>query len=1288
MSAQTPETRTPPPPRVRFYRRRRFWAWSGVGVIGLVLLALLAVYWLLQTVAGRDVLLAQVVARLPVGASFTWDKADGPVAGPLTLYNVDFRYDDIHFHAERAHLEPDLRPLLGRKLLLDKLELTNATLNLAKSDEPFKLPSWPDSLPQIEMPLAIQADVIAIDGFRISQGNEPVIDIARVRGGIEIANGEFQAHKLVVDSDMGDFTAQGRYIPAKDYDTDVTVTAVLPAPRGRTAATLGLVARGDLAHMEVAVAGRAPQPLKAMLVFDGRTDPTWNATVRSDELDLALLSPALATSGIAPLALDFTASGKGGNANLHGRVKQGEQELELAPSVVSLQDQVLKVSPLVVKGLGGEARLEGFADFSQEDQQKLDFSVIAQNLTWVPAPDPNTAGSAPVPVTLKEARFGLAGTLQAWAAIGRADVQREEQKAQLRFDVRGNDKAAQIHQLQAQTPGGQLQMEGQVAWSPQLDWDAKATLKDFDPGYFVPGWNGRLSGNLASKGQQLPPPANAPAGTAGTLQATVDLPSLKGTLRQRNVDARGKFALQGEQGEGELKLTVGSSRVTASGKVGDRLDIDARFEPLQLSDLLPGADGGLRGQVQVKGPRDAPDITADLVGNNLNWDGYGAETLSIKGHLPWRGDSGTLAVQGQQVNAGMLLERLNVDAQGSVSNLRLAAQTRNEMGAIDLQGSVRQQGAQWRGELSALRIAPMKGDSWSLRAPATFAINGGTYTLSEACLATTGSGALCAQANWPREGVVVRSDALPLSLVQPWLPPQSGRRIYLRGDVSLDAQIRPRANAWEGHVEVRSKEGGVRLGEIRNAGTDSTRGELVRYDQFSLKLDMTPASIKGYLGMGFQGNGFVDAKMQTGWEASAPLNGELYLNMSRLYWLELFSPDIVRPTGLIEGHVSLRGTRGQPSLGGDAQLTNFKGEFPALGLTFDQGKGSFVAQPDGSAKITAQANSGKGTLYVDGGLSWFGDAQPLQLKIHGENVLVSNTSELRIVANPDLDFTLAKAAMELRGTVNVPEADIDLERLDRGTSVSEDVVVLDPADPEESRTSPLDMDLTVSLGDKVKMTGFGLKGGLTGKMQVWAKPGREMTANGGLEVSGRYKAYGQDLRVTRGNLVFNNGPISDPIVDVRAERRIEAEDITAGIDVSGRASAPQVNVWTNPSSDDSQALSYLVLGRSAASLTSSEGEQLDAAAAALNAGGNLVAGQLGSKIGLDNAGITQSRALGGSVLGFGKQLSPKLYVGFGVSLLGTGQVLTLKYLLRAGFDVEIESSTLENRGSVNWRHER
>jgi len=1280
VSTPTPSAPATPPPRVRFYRKRRFWAWSGFTVLGLVLLALLLVYWLLQTVAGRDVLLAQVVARLPVGATLTWSKVDGPVAGPLVLHDLEFRYDDIHFTAERAYLDPDIRPLLGRKLQLDALQLKNASLNLAKSDEPFELPSWPDSLPQIEMPLAIQADTIIIDGFRITQAQQPLIAIDTLRGGVEIANGEFRASQLKIDSDLGYFRVDGRYLPRSDYDTDITIGARLPAPLGRTPARLGLVARGDLGHMEVAVAGNAPAPLQASVVFDGRTDPVWTASARTRELDLSLLVPGMDAGTSTPMALDFKADGKGGQANLQGSFKQGDIAVELAPSKVGLADQVLTVAPLQVKAFGGQARLQGKADFTDKENASLRFSIVANDLTFVPAADTTTAGAAaPVPVTLKEARMGLAGTLKNWAAVGKASVEREKQTADLTFDVRGNDQAASIKQLLASTPGGSLDVTGQVAWAPQLDWDVAAKLAGFDPGYFAPGWDGKLSGALASKGRQLPPPAGSPAGTAGAYEATVDVPGIKGMLRKRTVDAQGKFALRGTQGEGNVKLAVGNSRLTAKGSVGDRLDIDAQLEPVNLDDLLPGSTGSLRGHVLVKGPRTAPDISADLVGNGLRWNDWSAEAISIKGRLPWQGDSGTLAVQGRKVQVGMLLDTLNVDARGSLSNLRLDAQTRNELGAVALSGGVRQQGQAWRGDLTALRIAPMKGDAWSLRAPATFSVQGSNFTLSDACLGAATGGALCASANWPREGLLVRGDALPLALVQPWLPPQSGRRMYLRGELTLDGRIRPRGNAFEGNFKVASMEGGIRLG-------DNARGELVRYDHFSADVEMTPAQINAKLGVGFQGDGFVDAKVQTGWDANAPLTGELYMNIARLYWLELFSPDIVRPTGLIEGHVSLRGTRGTPSLGGEATLSKFKGEFPALGLTFDEGKGSFTAQPDGSAKITAQANSGQGTLFVDGGLSWFGDAQPLQLHIHGENVLLANTSELRVIANPNLDFTLAGTAMQLRGSVHVPEADLDLERLDRGTSVSEDVVVLDPVDPEETPTSPLDMDLTVSLGDKVKMSGFGLKGALGGKMQVWSRPGREMTANGGLEVSGRYKAYGQDLTITRGNLSWNYNAVADPRINIRAERTIG--DVVAGIDVTGRAQSPRVDVWSTPAMSQSEALAYLVLGRSLTGASSDQAQQVNAASAAISAGSGLLASQLGAKLGLDDAGVSQSRALGGSVIGVGKYISPKLYVGYGVSLVGSGSVLTLKYLLRRGFDVEVESSTVENRGSLNWRKEK
>jgi translocation and assembly module TamB len=145
--------------------------------------------------------------------------------------------------------------------------------------------------------------------------------------------------------------------------------------------------------------------------------------------------------------------------------------------------------------------------------------------------------------------------------------------------------------------------------------------------------------------------------------------------------------------------------------------------------------------------------------------------------------------------------------------------------------------------------------------------------------------------------------------------------------------------------------------------------------------------------------------------------------------------------------------------------------------------------------------------------------------------------------------------------------------------------------------------------------------------------------------------------------------------------------VTAGIDVKGRASAPDAQIWSDPATSEAEALSYLALGRPLSTASADENRRLSAATAALSAG-NLLAAQLGQKIGLDDAGVLESRALGGSVLGIGKYLSPRVYVSYGVSLLGTGQVVTLKYLLRKGFDIEIESSTVENRGSVNWRREK
>jgi translocation and assembly module TamB len=1246
---------------------------SGIASVAMLVLLVIALYWLVQTVAGRDVLLNQIIARLPAGSSFTWKKAEGPLAGPLTLHGVDFRYEKIHFTAERVYLDPDLRPLLGKRLRLDALQLTNATLDIPKSDEPFELPTWPELLPQIEMPIAIQADTMGIDGLRISQSTttqstQPLIDIRRARGGIDIGDGYFKAEKLAIDSDRGRIDINGSYEPRDGYATDVVATAVFPASLGRTPARLGLVARGNRRSMDMGLAGNAPAPVRVMLGVRGEENPTWSFSGKTEALDLALLG---LVDDSMPLAFDLKANGAGGAADLQGRIAQGDFVAVIEPSKIRIANEVLTVEPLAVRAFEGLTTLRGRADFKDPENPVFKFSANARGLRW---------GQDAQTQIVADADLGFAGQMKAWAAIGKAALVRENQKATVDFDGRGDGEQLVLHKLQAKMPTGTLDATGTVGWEPALRWDVGAKLAGFDPGYFLADWKGNVSGDIASKGQ---------ARETGGFDATLDVPRLGGSLRGRKLDGRGKFALRGNEGDGELALSLGNSRVEAKGKVGDKLAIDAKLQPLHLDDLLPDANGSIAGTLKLTGARNAPNVDADLSGTGLKWSGYSADALSVRGRLPWAGSGGELAVRGSAVDVGMVLDSVRLDARGAVENLQFNGDAGNTMGSVSLAGTALKRGANWQGSLDALQLTPSKGSSWRLQQAARYAQNGSAFTLTPACLAASGGGALCAQANWPKQGIQVHADALPLTLLQPWLPPSNGRPLTLRGDIKLEASVKPAGKAWVGEVHLSSLDGGLKLG-------NNARGEIVRYDNFTLDADFNPQTIKGRLGTGFKGDGFVDATVATGWDEFAPLKGDIYFHNSRLFWMELFSPDLVRPSGKLQGHVGLAGTRGTPALSGDAQLTEFKGELPSLGITLTDGVANLDAQADGSARIDGTLKSvsstggtvNGGTLSVDGTLDWKVEGSPLQFNIRGKDFLVSDTTELQAVASPDLQVGFANNTIQVRGKVVVPSATIDVEKLDDGVSVSEDVVVLDPADPERLPSSRLDLDMAITLGDAVKLNGYGLEGTLAGTMNVRSRQGREMAATGRLDVDGRYTAYGQKLQITRGELVWSNNAVSDPRINIRAEREVVSAGVTAGIDVTGRASSPKATIWSNPSMDESAALAYLVLGRSLNTASTDESQKINAASTALSAGAGLLASQLGAKIGLDDAGVLESRTLGGSVFGVGKYLSPKLYVSYGVSMVGSGSAITLKYLLRKGFDVEIESSTVETRGSLNWRKEK
>jgi translocation and assembly module TamB len=215
------------------------------------------------------------------------------------------------------------------------------------------------------------------------------------------------------------------------------------------------------------------------------------------------------------------------------------------------------------------------------------------------------------------------------------------------------------------------------------------------------------------------------------------------------------------------------------------------------------------------------------------------------------------------------------------------------------------------------------------------------------------------------------------------------------------------------------------------------------------------------------------------------------------------------------------------------------------------------------------------------------------------------------------------------------------------------------------------------------MNGFGLKGTLAGQLRVIDRPGRATTARGAIDVGGAYKAYGQDLTITRGQVAWASTPIDTPRLDIRAQRRIDT--VTVGVQVRGTALVPELTLWSDPAMEQAEQLSYLVLGRPLRSASQADGAQLTQAAAAM--GGNLLAKNLGARLGLDEVEVADNRALGGAALTVGMHLSPRLHVSYGVALFGSGQVVTFKYLLSRVWNIQIDSGT-ENRAALNYRLER
>jgi translocation and assembly module TamB len=190
-------------------------------------------------------------------------------------------------------------------------------------------------------------------------------------------------------------------------------------------------------------------------------------------------------------------------------------------------------------------------------------------------------------------------------------------------------------------------------------------------------------------------------------------------------------------------------------------------------------------------------------------------------------------------------------------------------------------------------------------------------------------------------------------------------------------------------------------------------------------------------------------------------------------------------------------------------------------------------------------------------------------------------------------------------------------------------------------------------------------------------------------VTGRYKAYGQDLTIQEGRLLFANSPLDNPNLNLTATR--EVDEVVVGLKASGTAKNPVLTVFSDPAMGQTEALAYLVTGKPLDQVGQSEGEgdALQSAARSLGtAAGGLLAKNVGKRLGIDEFGIRDDDMIGGAAFTVGQYLSPRLYLSYGVGLFEPGEVVTLRYKLTDSLALQAQSGTSESRAGVEFRRER
>lgn len=833
---------------------------------------------------------------------------------------------------------------------------------------------------------------------------------------------------------------------------------------------------------------------------------------------------------------------------------------------------------------------------------------------------------------------------------------------------KGSEVASHLTDFSILSNVGRVQIDGQANWEKNVRFAAALNLSGLNTKEVLPQTPLTVDGSFVIWGERQ----------NGRWKAKLQDLTVLGELRGQSLALTGAIESHGNGivEAPELYFAVGNNTFEFSGKADfakdiPELDFKTKIDAPDFGLVDPNLLGSVKGTLAVTGTTRLPVINADLTARNIDYFG----TTLKRGHLTGRMRSrdvvsGRLTLQLTDFKTqGVDMRKATIELRGNELRHNLTVHTEGTPVSVDakISGIYERMLGNWAGALAELKVKTAYGPV-TLEKPMRLAYvpDLNRANVSKACLAHTHA-RLCLE-NDLKIDLTNRSDlriliGLPkfdLAFIKQYFPGRfvADGIIKANADVTLPAGL---SELPRGRVTVRAQ-------DISTKYRMDLSDLKVGFNSVHLSFANAKDSIEGNWKIDIKDNGDIEGSLRmSDLFNSRTVDGTLKFVAVDATLVNSFLSPGESAEGQWFGNLRFAGTLEEPLIYGRTGLFNAK--LDSTKLPFEMLPSDIKLTFNGnSSTLEGHLKTPQGEVALNGSADWRTIGE-------GKAIVTTKGSNLRVTLPPDIEFDLttdvtceaSSDLIKLDGAISIPWAKVSVSKLPASAvDVSDDVVRLDRPRAKKKAAGkpiPIESNLRIHIGDDVRVEAMGLKARLTGNLNVIQDNGT-LGLTGQISVpSGSFKAYGQDLLVRRGEFHFV-GAVANPLLDLEAIRNPDrtADDVIAGIRVTGSVDSPQVAVFTDPAKSETEALSYLIRGEGLDPSGDSDNTMITSALINLGLSqGSHVFESLGDAVGISGLGFETEGVGDSSQLVVSGYVLPGLKVKYGVGIFDSLATLTLRY---------------------------